>query len=737
MGQRDAIILDGIRVLIVGDGTPARVAGWWMSAAGAAVSAVGQTPPNSGGSSRWSAQVGRRVEMIDSVGEHPYDVVIGSAIAIATLDPASIDSLAHADVVEITSPLDEPASFEAGLIHDMTLYARSGLGYLTREIDSNGVLSRPALPMNRQAGILAGIAAGVAAIGMRIEAEDAARKPRRISIDQLELIALMPMQPIAFAEFVGRIVGQDVAGRAVGGTVPSKNGLAYVGAVEPAHWARLLTLIGDPGGLADRVVAEPGVIREHHDLVDDAIRRWSLQRTTDEIADQGQDEHLPVAPVYSPAEVVADRHLGERGFFRADRTGIEVPWLTELGRASGRPARTMPNRVRSTPPNDHNLPLSGVRVLDLSWAWAGPFATTMMADLGAEVVNVEWHPRASNLRRNAPFAEGRSDSHNTAGWWSANHRGKLSIGVNMKSAEGRRVILDLAARSDVVVENFSPGVVNRLGVGYDDLLTANPRLVYVSLSAFGQSGPRSHYVGYGTQLFTASGAGHATSQDGKTISQMFIPFPDPVSGLVGAFAIAAHVRHARQTGTPAKVDVSELEAIAAVALEPIIDAMQGQPSGNDRRYLVVETADRQWVAFIAETEHDWSSMARLLGADDSADETLRARASELDRTALTDTLIPAGHTVVPLAHIGEVLADDYLAEREFWRIDSSPEVAPVAPRIGGSVFTVDGRRTEFWRGAPLLFGDTRTVLGELLDYPRERIESLIEQGAVATSDPDR
>ncbi len=701
-----------------------------MSEAGAKVSAFGSRRSTNTKARRLTAQLARRVELIEALDGEMFDVIVGRTEALEELGWA-LDDIDH---VAITSPLEEGESFDDSLVHDMALYARSGLGYLTREIDHNWTLSRPALPLNRQAGILAGIAAGLAAVALDLEAHAGSRAARRIEIDQLELLALMPMQPIAFAEFLGRIVGQDVAGRGVGGTVESADGLAYVGAVEPAHWARLLKLIGNPGELADRVETDPGVVREKRELVDEAIRAWSRERTTDEISDQGQAEHLPVAPVYPPARVVADRHLNERGFFRGDRSGIEVPWLTELGKPGASPALRFENKVRPSPGDQHNLPLAGLRVLDLSWAWAGPFATTMLADLGAEVVNVEWHPRASNLRRNAPFANDRSESHNTAGWWSANHRGKLSIGVNMKAERGRQVVHDLAAVSDVVVENFSPGVVDRLGVGFDDLVKVNPRIVYVSLSAFGQSGPRSHYVGYGTQLYTASGAGHATSQDGRTISQMFIPFPDPVSGLVGAFTIAVHVRHARRTGTPARVDVSELEAIAAVALEPLLDVLDGDADVNERRYLVVESKDREVFALIAREEADWSAFAVAMGATDASDAALASQAARMARAAALAQIEKAGLFAVALAHSGEVLADTYLEARGFWRPDTSVEVASTGACIGGSLFTVDGQRTDIWRGAPSLFGDSRAVLGDLLDYSAETIDSLLEEGSIAASD---
>src|SRR5262249_18012050 len=145
----------------------------------------------------------------------------------------------------------------------------------------------------------------------------------------------------------------------------------------------------------------------------------------------------------------------------------------------------------------------GFRVLDLTWAWAGPFATTLLAELGAEVVNLEWTPRPSNLRVQQPLAEGFG--FDGSAWWSATQRGKSSVGINFKHADGRQLVADLARHCDAVIDNFAPGVVDRLGIGFDDLVGANPNLAYVSMSAFGASGPSSHYVGYGTHLYASAG----------------------------------------------------------------------------------------------------------------------------------------------------------------------------------------------------------------------------------------
>lgn len=743
--------LEGLRILALGKSVAVRCAASWLAESGADVAAFRPAwqPPGSGTpESAFERQVCRVSHNADFERDAPYDILVTDTGALEELGARVPSQLTvNAVTIEVTSPLPAAASFDDALIKDMTLWARSGLGYLTREIDEDWTLGMPCIPLNRQASILAGIAAATAAVAVALD-RDPSRAPHHVTVDQLELLALMPMQPVAFAQLAGRVVGSERGPSFPGGTVPTANGMAYVRPVEPGHWAKLLRLVGGLDQAAEQVEDNPAVLRESAEALDTRIRAWALERTSEDIANLCQAEHIPVAAVYRPDQVVQDAHLRARGFFRKRNpregisAGLRLPWLATIGEAADEEPGTGPPAQHGTPVRPRTsepaseLPLARMRILDLSWAWAGPFAATLLADLGAEVINVEWHPRASNLRRNHPFAGNRQDSNNTAAWWSANQRGKLSIGINLKTPEGKEIIHDLAARCDVVLENFSPGVVDRLGIGFDDLVEANPRLVYVSLSAFGQTGPCSHYIGYGTQLYGAAGAGYATSQDGHTLSQMYIPYPDPISGLAGAFAIATYVRNARISGRPARIDVSELEVVAAVTLEPLLDALEAaehatptaQPTS--RRYLVIATNDDKFVVLLARSADDWLAFQQTLDAGSATSEALRGAAEPLDAHELLERVAAAELLAAPVRDCAEILTDPYLATRGFWIPDESPEVAPTTTRIGGSIWHVDGQRTPIWRGAPPLFSDTRSVLLQLLDYEPAAVDALFACGAI-------
>ena len=708
--------LEGLSVLTIGTAMPTLIASWWLSESGAAV----ETTTLIADESPIAKQTQGQVNQADVQNKKVYDVVIADS---ASIDSAEIygDPL----IIEITSPFPISQDVDEALVFDMQLYARSGLGYLTREIGKDWELDGPCLPINRQASILAGIAAATAAAAGSIQTGPEG-KNKRITIDQLELLALMPMQPIAYAQLNKRVVGsQRTVPSIPGGTMPTSNGFAYVRPVEPEHWAKLLQLVGQLESIASDVATAPGLLREHRELIDQRLRSWALAHTSEEVADTCQAEHIPVAPVYRPEEVVKDTHLNARNFFRdQDDLGVNLPWLSECRKSSESFSRNNNSFIRPS----SSLPLAGLRVLDLSWAWAGPFATTLFADLGAEVINVEWHPRASNIRRNPPFANDDSDSHNTSGWWSANQRGKFSIGVNLKSENGKRIVHELAAISDVVVENFAPGVVDRLGVGYEDLVAFNPRIVYVSLSAFGQTGPRSHYIGYGTQVYAAAGAGFATSQDGTNMSQMFIPVPDPISGLVGAYAMASYVRNSRLTGKSARVDVSELEAMATVCLEPLLDALY-QTTTVVEKYLVLGSSDSKYVLVV---NPDIEGIAREFNVRAEMS-ILKSRLSGWSAVDILEKLSGMGSICCLIQDSNDVLSDPYLEKNKFWEKDYSKEVESTDILIGGSLWKVDNARTSVWRGAPQLFSDTKNILANLLGYSESDISRMIDEEAVVSA----
>jgi len=196
-------------------------------------------------------------------------------------------------------------------------------------------------------------------------------------------------------------------------------------------------------------------------------------------------------------------------------------------------------------------PLAGVLVVDLSRVLAGPFATLLMADLGARVVKVERPGTGDDSRAYGPFApDGRSL------YFARVNRGKESVAVDLKTPAGRELVARLAARADVLVENFRPGVMDRLGLGSAPLLAANPRLVYASISGFGQTGPWRERPAYDAVVQGLAGLVRVTGRPGERPVKPGIPVADLAAGLYAFGGVCAALVAARATGRGTHLDVA-------------------------------------------------------------------------------------------------------------------------------------------------------------------------------------
>lgn len=288
-------------------------------------------------------------------------------------------------------------------------------------------------------------------------------------------------------------------------------------------------------------------------------------------------------------------------------------------------------------------PLNGLRIIDLSMFVAGPFATATLAELGAEIIKVE--PLGGDpVRRNGvgPEIGGQSAQFHTY-----NH-GKRSVALDLKSAEGRKTVLQLAASSDVIFDNFRPGVMARLGLSHDDLGAENPKLVAVSLSGFGSTGPWAKRAGYDLIVQALSGG---LSLSGHTeTGPAHIPYHlgDTAGGLYAAIAILAAVREAETTGVGRAYEVSMLDAQLHLCSDEITASGSGNwpanPHGSGHPalapYAVFQTADDPIVIAAVGTEKFWINLLNVLDlkhlAEDARFSDNHARAQNV--SALTKEL---------------------------------------------------------------------------------------------------
>jgi crotonobetainyl-CoA:carnitine CoA-transferase CaiB-like acyl-CoA transferase len=319
--------------------------------------------------------------------------------------------------------------------------------------------------------------------------------------------------------------------------------------------------------------------------------------------------------------------------------------------------------------------LSGVRVLDFTSVMAGPFATRMLADLGADVLKIE-PLEGDQVRARPPLRDGQSS------YFGHLNVGKQSMACNLKSPQVRDLILQLAARYDVLVENFRPGVMERLGLDYAALATINPRLIYCSISGYGQQGPKAHHPAYAPVIHAASGFDMVNMryQDGAERPATSGIFVADVLGGTHAFgAIQTALYQREKTGEGQYIDVSMLEAMVGML---VFETQEAQFAGGARRPLYSPLRTRDGFVMVAPTSpKNFEQLTEAVGhpewRDDSRFRTNEARnanwaalLSQVEEWTLEKTSGEAeevlGRHGVPCAQyrdMAEVLADPQLEAR--------------------------------------------------------------------------
>lgn len=542
----------------------------------------------------------------------------------------------------------------------------------------------------------------------------------------------------------GRVVGRDPAaaqGLLPTGIYPALDGWVQIG-TPPPYASRLLATMGDPE-LAE-LLADPGWVTnpEVPGLVEAALYGWLADRTTAQAMAEAQPHHWPLTAVRTPLEVVHDEHFGGRGaFVEVDHPVAgrirqpSAPVRFEGARPLRRPAPLLGQHdaeVRaelataaapSSPPGvsdgERSLPLAGVRVIDLTMVWAGPYTTMLLGDLGADVIRVE-DPRLYNGTRGAVARPPKSHLDNL-GWlcaypddepglwpWNRNAffnihaRNKRSATVDLLRPEGMEAFLRLVEQADVVVENNAVGVMDKLGLGWEQLHRRNPRLIVVRMPALGLDGPMAPFVGFGANFEALCGLtrlrGYA---DGDPSVNRPVYYMDAASGAAGAFAALVAIRRRARTGVGELVELAQGENMLNLIGEYLIDAARTgrtlAPPGNRHLTDAPQGAyrcagDDRWVVLTVDGDAAWAALRRAMddppwAADerfataagrrrhhDELDERIGAWTAPLDRWDVTRRCQSAGVAAGPVLDDADAVDDAHLRARGFFRRNGSEEV---------------------------------------------------------------
>jgi crotonobetainyl-CoA:carnitine CoA-transferase CaiB-like acyl-CoA transferase len=403
--------------------------------------------------------------------------------------------------------------------------------------------------------------------------------------------------------------------------------------------------------------------------------------------------------------------------------------------------------------NKTSLPLQGIRVLDLTRVLAGPWATMSLGDLGAEIWKIENIKGGDDTRAwSVPNYKGVST------YYLCTNRGKESLAIDLKSPEGRQIVLDLAARADVVVENFRPGTVDRLGIGYAQLRKLNPGIVYCSISGYGQTGPERDRPGYDFVMQAESGLMSITGEKDGPPNRLGVAFTDVVAGMIATQSILAALYQRRDTGEGQYIDVALLDS----ALNLLINLGTGylnagvEPEryGNahptvvpyqlfetrDGTFALAVGNDRMFVDFceqvidrpeLAKDPRFVTSHQRALHRDELLPilaDILRQDTCAHWLAACNRASVPAG----PVKRVSEALQAPSVVQRGVIQTVQHPRLGPISlirPAHG-----LAAQAGQIPKAPPLLGEDTRAVLRAALGYSDERIDELARAGVIACNE---
>jgi len=569
--------------------------------------------------------------------------------------------------------------------------------------------------------------------------------------------------------------------------VPCKDGYVWMLALEPGQWKGLVQVMGNPEWAQLDLFEDMFTRAQNADVIYPFIQEWTMQHGKAEIMEWCQEAGCPVTAVFTVAEAAEHPHLQARGYlvdlehpdlgkFRTLGAPFKLPAspggartaAPRLGEHEGRgfaaaerrPAvASVPRPLAIKPPrprsDGRHLPLAGVRVANFGWVWAGPVVGQTLAYLGAEVYKVESYARVDMTRNLPPFAGGVADPNRSL----SNHAcwgGNGSVSLNLKEPEAVELARALVAESDVVIENFGPGVMKQLGLGYEELCAARPDLVMFSMPAAGLYGPLKDIRTYGLSLTSTTGLDSLTGYVGGGPIPVENAFSDPYNGIMGAFAILVALQHRERTGVGQHVDYSQQEAVMQMVgpayMDYVLNGRVAGPLGN--RHPLAAAAphgvfpcagEDRWISIAVFDENGWRGLVAAMGApawteaSEFADPEARVRnvealheriaawTAQRDDRDLAAALQQHGVAAAPVLSVADLLGDPhYRARRTFVEVEH-----PLGFRetIYGA-YVKTSRTVPRVAPGPSIGQDNAYVFKELLGLSDARYDELVQRRVI-------
>lgn len=456
------------------------------------------------------------------------------------------------------------------------------------------------------------------------------------------LLSTLPY-PMLMAERLKRL-GRPTNSKAAPmlGIVRAADGWIGINCLTGQHWLDVCAMMGLPEfGEHQLAIMLGGPERDEFFA---KAQPWLDAMSVSELVELSQAMRIPAAPVTDGESIVACPQYAERGFFvesesetgqflrpgppfRLSKTPAGLPSCAPRLGVSDRPGWSDDKAAAiDSGVVDPVLPFAGLKVFDLSTFWAGAYLTCYLGAFGADVVKVESIQRPDGHRYSGAMLREGDDWYERGPLWQATNLNKRDITLDLTTAEGRELALRLAGEADVVVENFSPRVVEHFGLDYDALVKVNPGVVMVRMPGFGLAGPWRDYVGWALNIEQLSGMSACTGYADGPPCNLQGP-ADPIAGVHAAVALLAALEHRSRTGEGQLIEVAQVEVGAAVTAEPVIDysvtgKVRPREGNRHRNHVqgVYPAAGDEWVAVAVRHDADWSALAETMGNGDVRDD---------------------------------------------------------------------------------------------------------------------
>lgn len=505
------------------------------------------------------------------------------------------------------------------------------------------------------------------------------------------------------------------------------------------------------------------------------LRKLLTQHPRQHWFDYGLKHRITLAPVHTLRELLAQPHFEFRNYWiekpLADKADVRFPgiWTKTTGEPLAvrrepprKGADTAVIREESPAPRTNaspalpkaDLPFAGIRVADFAWVGVGPISSKYLADHGATVVRVESENRADVLRANGPFKDA-VPGWNRSQFFGDFNTSKLSLALDLKTPRAIEIAKKLIVESDVFIESFAPGAIERMGLGYDAVSKENPGLIMVSTCLMGQTGPASPMAGYGYHAAAIAGFYEVTGWPDRAPTGPWVAYTDVIAPRFVSILLAAAIDRKRRTGLGCYFDVAQIETalhfLAPELLDLQVNSFAARRNGNRSRWSAPEgvypcSGKDTWCAISVEKESHWQQLCNTIGRTDwlqdprlsnvagrmafhdELDAGIAAWTGSRASREVMDTLQAAGVPAGVVQRSSELLKDPQYAHRNFYRWFDHPEMGHIP--YAGHQYRISGYDSGPRMPAPCLGEHSFDVLSEILGLDPEAISAAYEAGII-------